>query len=93
MEKMNIRLLKLIQYWKGAKIFLKLSEDMPMYLLIKKYSLSLLYASYLDLHPNEVQLKIWKEIVAIDVPKWLNYFENLLKKNGTGYFVGTKVLN
>jgi len=43
--------------------------------------------------PADQKLKVWKDIVTIDAPKWLGYFENLLKKNttGSGYFVGTKL--
>lgn len=31
--------------------------------------------------------------MTVDIPKWLGFLEALLKKSGTGYFVGNKVNN
>ena len=30
--------------------------------------------------------------MTADLPKWLGYFEAILKKNGSGFFVGKKVI-
>eukprot|EP00026_Physarum_polycephalum_P016068 Phypoly_transcript_16901.p1 GENE.Phypoly_transcript_16901~~Phypoly_transcript_16901.p1 ORF type:complete len:241 (+),score=48.53 Phypoly_transcript_16901:67-723(+) len=41
--------------------------------------------------PAEQKEQTWKETASVEVPKWLGFFENILKKNGTAYFVGKKV--
>lgn len=33
----------------------------------------------------------WKDTVAVDIPKWLGFFESILKKNGSDFLVGKKV--
>jgi hypothetical protein len=36
-------------------------------------------------------MQVWNTTATVDIPKWLGFFEKLLKKSGTGYFVGNKV--
>jgi glutathione S-transferase len=41
--------------------------------------------------PEDQRVQVWKEVVEKDLPKWFGFFEALLKKNGSGYFVGNKI--
>eukprot|EP00026_Physarum_polycephalum_P016148 Phypoly_transcript_16992.p1 GENE.Phypoly_transcript_16992~~Phypoly_transcript_16992.p1 ORF type:complete len:220 (+),score=44.72 Phypoly_transcript_16992:151-810(+) len=40
--------------------------------------------------PAEQKAQTWQEISKVDIPKWFGFFEALLKKSGTGFFVGKK---
>eukprot|EP00026_Physarum_polycephalum_P010827 Phypoly_transcript_11008.p1 GENE.Phypoly_transcript_11008~~Phypoly_transcript_11008.p1 ORF type:complete len:275 (+),score=39.82 Phypoly_transcript_11008:36-827(+) len=41
--------------------------------------------------PAEQKVEVWKNTTTIDIPKWLGFFEKLLKKSEAGYFVGNKI--
>jgi len=41
--------------------------------------------------PAEQKAQVWKDTVTVELPKWLGFLEAILKKNGSGYFVGKKV--
>ncbi|XP_059153338.1 probable glutathione S-transferase 6 [Physella acuta] len=83
------------QTWPAEKSKMSFGQLPVLNIDGKMFGQSLAIAAYIakeaGFYPKNEAKKIVlaKELKVVDVPKYLDLFEKLLKESGTGYFVGT----